>query len=668
MPKTKSISRKSSARNMRKSKSNYGVVHEGVASTEKKGKSKKKEALCPGKEKFIDSVDLAPSVFRDLVAKRARAYDPDTDFPLDPAHMKDPEKNRRDQEALILEKVSEEADFLPVSFLSKGTNRSRSVCRIRTPRSLGTGFLITSSLIMTNNHVIKNTDVAQESVAEFQFEGEETPIVVAIKPERFFRTDARLDYTIVAVESTGLDGIAPIRLTQNPALATRHERVNIIQHPRGRKKEVALHDNKVTRVRAEVIKYSTDTEPGSSGSPVFNNNWDLVALHHAGVNNDDGTATNEGIRISAIVDHILGRRRAPNTESMRRIEKELFTSLANSRSMLGFFGNAGLDTSDLEIQINGFQGTPAFADVGFWNIEHFNNDIDDQRVSDVADVIENLSLDAVGLTEVQEGAMNRLLGELNRRGLRYGFVLRNTRGRQDLAVLFDTDTTTVELRSDLEEANRSLLRARTANGQTAFPRTPLFAECTVAQGDDEVKFIMIVVHLKAFGDVESRARRRLAAEKLGEIIQNIRNEVDLPVVLGGDFNEELNNDVLSGVTDSPDLFPLTADDAQNGAASFVGRRFSSLIDHIIVSRDARLGDIAGDDAAIVRLDRSVDGFADDVSDHVPVVFRMIIRDEPIVQQPAPREQPVVIDPLTGQPGSVVIDIPDGVSTIEVEFS
>jgi V8-like Glu-specific endopeptidase len=30
------------------------------------------------------------------------------------------------------------------------------------------------------------------------------------------------------------------------------------------------------------VQYTTDTLPGSSGSPVFNDNWEVVALHHAG--------------------------------------------------------------------------------------------------------------------------------------------------------------------------------------------------------------------------------------------------------------------------------------------------------------------------------------------------------------------------------------------------
>ena len=53
------------------------------------------------------------------------------------------------------------------------------------------------------------------------------------------------------------------------------------------------------------MHYSADTEPGSSGSPVFNDQWEVVALHHASVrapeHTEFGGVLNEGIRVSAIL-------------------------------------------------------------------------------------------------------------------------------------------------------------------------------------------------------------------------------------------------------------------------------------------------------------------------------------------------------------------------------
>jgi hypothetical protein len=68
-----------------------------------------------------------------------------------------------------------------------------------------------------------------------------------------------------------------------------------------------------------------------------------------------------------------------------------------------------------------------------------------------------------------------------------------------------------------------------------------------------------------------------------------------------------------------------------------------------------MGDIAGDDAAIVRLDRSVRDFADRVSDHVPIVFRMIYRNNGL------NVAPPVSD------SSVPVNIPEGATKVRLDF-
>jgi len=51
-------------------------------------------------------------------------------------------------------------------------------------------------------------------------------------------------------------------------------------------------------VHTNVIHYYSDTGYGSSGSPVFDNQWNLVALHHA---RKPAESANEGMRIDKIV-------------------------------------------------------------------------------------------------------------------------------------------------------------------------------------------------------------------------------------------------------------------------------------------------------------------------------------------------------------------------------
>ena len=71
---------------------------------------------------------------------------------------------------------------------------------------------------------------------------------------------------------------------------------------------MALRDNRIVDVFDEFLHYEADTQPGSSGSPVFNDQWELVALHHASVPAPEhpelGKFVNEGIRISRLLEFI----------------------------------------------------------------------------------------------------------------------------------------------------------------------------------------------------------------------------------------------------------------------------------------------------------------------------------------------------------------------------
>lgn len=241
--------------------------------------------------------------FLNLVVKRATQYmGKEIAMPSNEYERKMLEKDISN----YFEKIHKDANFLPSSFLENGVKRAQAVCRITTDTSYGSGFLIGSrDFIITNNHVIKDIATAKASIAEFDYDEDDIEYEVSFAPERFFVTNKELDFTIIACDSTPLPAdIEAIALLEDADTITRGERVNIIQHPRGRRKEISLHDNKVNYVYDIGIRYTADTEGGSSGSPVFNNQWNLVALHHAGWSETDGSATNEGIRIASIVEFL----------------------------------------------------------------------------------------------------------------------------------------------------------------------------------------------------------------------------------------------------------------------------------------------------------------------------------------------------------------------------
>jgi len=100
-------------------------------------------------------------------------------------------------------------------------------------------------------------------------------------------------------------------MTQPPANV---QRLYIIGHPAGGDLQFSIEDNHLLGCDDTLLHYRTPTEPGSSGSPVFEaEDWRVVALHHAGSENLaslDGVSgtykANEGIAIRAIKRRIQG--------------------------------------------------------------------------------------------------------------------------------------------------------------------------------------------------------------------------------------------------------------------------------------------------------------------------------------------------------------------------
>lgn len=216
--------------------------------------------------------------------------------------------------------------LLPINFLERGIISSRSVAKVEKKKGtiveVGTGFLfktegIDELFFMTNFHVIN--DKSEISITRIIFDYEED-INGNTKASKSFSIDssgpwyvspvAQYDVTIFKlVETVELKRFGFIPIIKVDVL--KNDFVNIIQHPAGQLKKIALYHNIVTNTDNHVVQYLTDTMKGSSGSPVFNSNWEVVALHHSGgtgrVNEPQIKETkyrNEGIHINNIIDFL----------------------------------------------------------------------------------------------------------------------------------------------------------------------------------------------------------------------------------------------------------------------------------------------------------------------------------------------------------------------------
>ncbi|MDP3564619.1 MAG: serine protease, partial [Methanoregula sp.] len=188
------------------------------------------------------------------------------------------------RDGLTLERLIGNSDLFPISYLEAGLRAAKSVCRIEMRDSIGrvlgygTGFLVSPSLLLTNNHVLETEDAARYSLAQFNYETDlnllPRPIrSFRIDPDRFFITDRDLDFTLVTVENVSAEGVTLAEFGFLPFIPAAGkilvgEYVSSIQHPEGAPKAVVVRENELIALLDNFVHYVTDTQPGSSGSPV----------------------------------------------------------------------------------------------------------------------------------------------------------------------------------------------------------------------------------------------------------------------------------------------------------------------------------------------------------------------------------------------------------------
>lgn len=217
-------------------------------------------------------------------------------------------------------------DLLSAAFLTEGASVRRTVgyveVNLGNSSRTGTGFLIGPGVFMTNQHVIQNAQEALSATVTFDRELDPSRLQIAsstfrFDPEGLFLSSVaeRLDFAVIALGDRISGDATPDELGFCPLSPESDKHVigmnvNIIQHPQGNYKQVAIRNNLLTFRTNNALLYETDTEVGSSGSPVFNDNWDVVALHHYGqpflakldLTDPQGfpANANEGVRASVI--------------------------------------------------------------------------------------------------------------------------------------------------------------------------------------------------------------------------------------------------------------------------------------------------------------------------------------------------------------------------------
>ena len=184
-----------------------------------------------------------------------------------------------------------------------------------------TGFLVGPDLFMTNHHCIHDDfgplpledariymDYYQDRDVDRTLGG------VTAGVSALVHADSELDYALLRLDTPIGDTYGWLEL-DTTTVPNSSQSVKIIQHPRGRSKEIVRRNSQIIDLPIGhplfgvpyAISYLADTEAGSSGSPVFlRDGTGVIAIHHSGftIRSTGAGFNNSGSLMSHIVPEI----------------------------------------------------------------------------------------------------------------------------------------------------------------------------------------------------------------------------------------------------------------------------------------------------------------------------------------------------------------------------
>ena len=193
------------------------------------------------------------------------------------------------------------------AFVARLDRIGKAVCRVETPTSMGTGFLVGRQTVLTNYHVVKGaveTGAPGDQICcRFDFVraagAGETPGVPfgAASGNGWLQASSpyspsdvtgdgepgpgELDFALIRLSDPVEEGRLPLTIDGSPPIVAPMDIAIIVQHPDGDPLTLAM--GKVLEFPASGMRYryNATTKGGSSGAPVFSADFELVGLHHA---------------------------------------------------------------------------------------------------------------------------------------------------------------------------------------------------------------------------------------------------------------------------------------------------------------------------------------------------------------------------------------------------
>jgi hypothetical protein len=333
------------------------------------------------------------------------------------------------------------------------------------------------------------------------------------------------------------------------------------------------------------------------------------------------------------------------------IPQTVYVRFAPTQAGINYNGSISISSSSLNtiVSLKGSSLDPANTlEVVNWNIEWFGSTgngptNETQQEQNVVTLMQNANADVYALSEiVSETRLAAVVSQLPG----YSYVISNYGSHtntsanppsaladaQKLAFVYRTsllsNVTTTALLS--QGINSSADLTNPAYNYFASGRFPymMSADVTLNGVTKNMKFILLHAKANTSPTATSYDRRKKGSDTLYYTLQ--QNYANDNIIILGDFNDDLDQTITDGITPPTTSYVAFTSDATNFfaptlALSQAGKKstvsYNDVIDHVVVSNEARSLYIAGSAAILTDLAATIPSYGSTTSDHYPVFTR-----------------------------------------------
>jgi S1-C subfamily serine protease len=153
-----------------------------------------------------------------------------------------------------------------------------TVGRIESPlgTGIGSGVLIGQGILLTCDHVF--TDIRQAWV-RFGCKDKnscQTKPAFELDLKNFVSHRQQPDHAVLRIETS--KPIPPVKIQPIDGSLNNGQPIRLIHHPLGQPAAIS-EVGQILQVGADYIDHNLKTDKGSSGAPIFNSKWELIAIH-----------------------------------------------------------------------------------------------------------------------------------------------------------------------------------------------------------------------------------------------------------------------------------------------------------------------------------------------------------------------------------------------------